>query len=970
MSPHSKASRRAVHALTVASLFFLFACGGSGGSGGGGGGNPPSTPTGLIATAGDGQVSLSWTGSTGATSYKVKRGTAAGGPYTTVSSPAATSYSDTGLTNGSAYYYVVSAVNAYGESANSGEASATPSAVPLPPTGLNAVPGNAMITISWTASVSSGVSGYHLKRSTTSGGPYTQVASTPPTTYAGDTSVTNGTQYYYVVTTVNSSGESANSAEVSATPLSTITNLSLTIDVYTDRHSISPYIYGGAFPKDAATITDSGLPVVRWGGNGASTYNWQLGTSNSDNDYYFEDFSFQALNKTADSDSTQFIKDVQAAGSNPLMTMVMLPWVAQSAETSVTQGGSDNYHWVFSVSQDGTCSSKVDQYNTDAGINLKSDCSTTMVASSAQLNRAYYPLLDDHTQACPGSTCEYRSDWSSALAGAFNAPNPAPSCPIPYSAITSCHFYNMDNEIDIWGGTHVDVHPNPTTYDELSTVYLTEAAKLKTWDPQAVRLGWVSCCWYYYWNSAAGLSDKAAHANIDFMPWWLNEVAWQDAVNGTRTLDILDLHAYPETSSSGLTTAQARALTLRSTRDWWDPTYTSEAWFGTNSVTLQEPLDGKAFRIPRARAWANTIYPGTPLAFTEWNFSLSTTGESDFSTALADADAYGILGLDRVSLASRWTAPDPANPNYLALKLYTNYDGAHHGFAPISVSVTNTGDPNLFSTYAATSADGLTVTLMVVNKGPNNTASVGLNLGLLYGLPNSITTYSLAASSPSAIAIATPPITPVMNFPPYSATLLVMTFPHGHVNPPQSEWDLNPDTIVIPAGGTATLQPRITSGTTNVVIINESAPNLGIAGGGTITPTQPGAVTITVPSSTPPGFYSFSVTGAQAFPTFQNGWVIVTNPAAALSKTGDGQTGGSLTLTATLVPGSSGGTASGADILFTTNVGTLSQRIVNTDSSGNATVTLTLPSGSGTATVTAEGPYGLGHPVATFTESN
>ena len=72
----------------------------------------------------------------------------------------------------------------------------------------------------------------------------------------------------------------------------------------------------------------------------------------------------------------------------------------------------------------------------------------------------------------------------------------------------------------------------------------------------------------------------------------------------------------------------------------------------------------------------------------------------------------------------------------------------------------------------------------------------------------------------------------------------------------------------------------------------------------------------------------------------------------------------------TLAPESSGGTATGASILFTTNKGTLSQRIATTNSSGVATVTLTLPSGSGTAQVTAEGPYGLGHPVATFTESN
>ena len=42
--------------------------------------------------------------------------------------------------------------------------------------------------------------------------------------------------------------------------------------------------------------------------------------------------------------------------------------------------------------------------------------------------------------------------------------------------------------------------------------------------------------------------------------------------------------------------------------------------------------------------------------------------------------------------STRWTAPDPANPNYLALKLFTNYDGAHHGFATTSISDTNDGE--------------------------------------------------------------------------------------------------------------------------------------------------------------------------------------------------------------------------------------------------------------------------------------
>ncbi|MCU6795140.1 hypothetical protein OB236_23825 [Paenibacillus sp. WQ 127069] len=93
-------------------------------------------PTTLKATAGNAKVSLNWTASTGATSYNIKRATTAGGPYTTVATNVYGSpYTDTTVTNGTTYYYVVTAVNAGGESGNSNEASATPQGSVTPPTG-------------------------------------------------------------------------------------------------------------------------------------------------------------------------------------------------------------------------------------------------------------------------------------------------------------------------------------------------------------------------------------------------------------------------------------------------------------------------------------------------------------------------------------------------------------------------------------------------------------------------------------------------------------------------------------------------------------------------------------------------------------------------------------------------------------------------------------------------------------------
>jgi hypothetical protein len=89
---------------------------------------PPVSPTNLTATPGNAQVLLSWTASSGASSYNVQRATVSGGPYSSIATGAtAINYTDTAVTNGTTYYYVVQAANSGGSSGNSNQASATPS---------------------------------------------------------------------------------------------------------------------------------------------------------------------------------------------------------------------------------------------------------------------------------------------------------------------------------------------------------------------------------------------------------------------------------------------------------------------------------------------------------------------------------------------------------------------------------------------------------------------------------------------------------------------------------------------------------------------------------------------------------------------------------------------------------------------------------------------------------------------------
>jgi aryl-phospho-beta-D-glucosidase BglC (GH1 family)/fibronectin type 3 domain-containing protein len=216
----------------------------------------PSVPTNLVVAPGNAQVALTWNTASDAASYNVKRATVSGGPYSTIANVTGTGYTNTGLSNGTTYYYVVSAVNAGGESANSAQTSATPQ-VPAPPApaGLVATGGDAQVALTWNAS--SGAASYNVKRATVSGGPYSTITNITGTSFT-DTGLTNGATYYYVVSALNAAGESGNSDQASATPSASLPSPWATADIGAVAATGSASASGGTF-----TVTGSGADI--WG---------------------------------------------------------------------------------------------------------------------------------------------------------------------------------------------------------------------------------------------------------------------------------------------------------------------------------------------------------------------------------------------------------------------------------------------------------------------------------------------------------------------------------------------------------------------------------------------------------------------------------------------------------------------------------------------------------------------------------
>src|SRR5437016_3155054 len=169
----------------------------------------PSAPQNLQATAGTGNVTLSWqapssNGGSPITGYKIYRSSSSGTEGLLITIGNLTSYTNTGLASGHTYFYKVAAVNGIGTSSLSNEASATTLTIPSAPQNLQATAGIGNVTLSWQAPSSNGglpITNYKIYRSSSSGteGLLTTVGKV--TSYT-DTALTSDHTYFYKITEI------------------------------------------------------------------------------------------------------------------------------------------------------------------------------------------------------------------------------------------------------------------------------------------------------------------------------------------------------------------------------------------------------------------------------------------------------------------------------------------------------------------------------------------------------------------------------------------------------------------------------------------------------------------------------------------------------------------------------------------------------------------------------------------------
>jgi titin len=188
-------------------------------------------PRSLIATASDGQVALAWvapssTGGNPVTGYSIEVSSNGGTSWTTLIADTAsttTSYSATGLSNGTTYAFRVSAININGVGAVSSPASAAPFTTPGQVPAITTTAGNAQVLLSWTAPTTDGggaISGYKIERSADSGATWSTLTAntnSAATNYTASALI-NGTVYSFRVSAVNGAGTGTASSSETATP--------------------------------------------------------------------------------------------------------------------------------------------------------------------------------------------------------------------------------------------------------------------------------------------------------------------------------------------------------------------------------------------------------------------------------------------------------------------------------------------------------------------------------------------------------------------------------------------------------------------------------------------------------------------------------------------------------------------------------------------------------------------------------
>lgn len=507
------------------------------------------------------------------------------------------------------------------------------------------------------------------------------------------------------------------------------------VDCATEPSPISPLIYGigfsppDEFPPPAAWRLKP--TARRWGGPVSSRYNWELGNAwNTGAEGLFRNTN---LVGRPDFSWRTFLEIDLDRGVETALTVPMVGWVAKDM-TSVG----------FPVADFGN-QERVDE---GAGNGVARDGT---------------PLRGAPQRTSVPAPPDFVGLWVTAIRRFEKKRGAAVS------------MYLLDSEPDRWNVTHRDVHPSPLTYDELLDRTLGYASAIRKADPGAVIAGPGLSGWVATQVSASDMAagiekkpDRLAHGDRALIEWYLSTLAAYEKKTGIKPLNVLDLHYSPSgvgigRGLDGATDPKTNALRIKATRSLWDLRY------------VEEGLDEPVALLKRMRGWVDRNYPGLGLSLGEYNFG----AERHMSGGLAVAEALGRFGQERLDSAFYWTFPPEGSPAAYAFRAFRDFDGKGAAFEALSMP--HSDDPKNSALFAARSADGQRVTLVLLNESPEEALEASVNLnGCPVAEAQRVFTYT---GDPSGFVERVLALGRAYALPPYSMTVIELRLPKAPAKP-------------------------------------------------------------------------------------------------------------------------------------------------------------------------------------------
>ena len=461
-------------------------------------------------------------------------------------------------------------------------------------------------------------------------------------------------------------------------------NISITVEPENTLQQISPYIYGVNSGVDLDTVSAGSF---RLGGNRMSCYNWENNMSNAGSDWYnsadmhmVQDVVDDELRQTPGGAALNAAM-VTSAHNVPykLLTLQMLGYVSSSTfkKLDLIEGdctAPNTEYWYEVVNR------KPGEFL------MEPDKKDNVVYTDEYLNYLINTLGDSAN-------------------GGFNA-------------------YALDNEPGLWNGTHSLAHSEHVTCDELIEKSTDLAKVVKDMDGGAEVFG-PSLYGYTAYQSLAGAPDwsekQSAGGYRWFIDYYLDEMKKAEKQDGRRLLDVLDIHYYTEENgecgqrscnhydNDGCVRAR-----LDSVRSLFEDGYREKSWI-TDTGAEFFPL------IPNIQKSIDEYYPGTKLAFTEYNFG----GGDHISGGVCQADVMGIFAENGVYFSTLWSF-DENQYQLAAINMFTNYDGKGSGFGDTLVK-SESSDRNTVSVYSSTDENG-TLRMILTNKSLHEGTPVSISI--------------------------------------------------------------------------------------------------------------------------------------------------------------------------------------------------------------------------------------------------